>query len=83
MNSNYIFPINLGSEEELSIINLAELVRKKINQNIKIKYMEKFEEEPMNRKPDIRLAKKLLNWESKIRIEKGIELTIDYYKNQK
>lgn len=84
MNSNYTLPINLGSQEELSIIDLANLIRKKINSKIQIIHMEEFNDEPINRKPDIKLAKKLLNWESKTTIDQGLDLTIKYFlKNKK
>ena len=46
--------------------------------------MEEFNDEPINRKPDIKLAKKLLNWESKTTIDQGLDLTIKYFlKNKK
>jgi len=41
------------------------------------------EDEPLIRKPNILLARNLLNWNPKINLDKGLELTIDYFINQK
>ena len=82
MNSDYTLPINLGSQEELSIIDLANLIRKKINPKIKIVHTKESIEDPMNRKPDIKLAKRIINWDSKTKINDGLDITIkEFLKN--
>jgi len=82
MNSDYTLPINLGSQEELSIIDLANLIRKKINKRIKIIHTKESKEDPMNRRPDIKLARKVINWESKTKINEGLDITIkEFLKN--
>ena len=81
MDSNYTLPINLGSQEELSILNLAKLIKKKINDKIDIVFMKQLEDDPIRRQPDTDLAVKLLNWKAKTLIEDGLELTIKNFLN--
>ena len=82
MKSNYKLPINLGSDYEISINNLSELVKKKIGPDIKKITLPFPEDDPMKRNPDINLARNLLGWFPKISLEEGLELTIKYVKNQ-
>ena len=80
MNSEYQGPINLGNPNEFTINELADLVKSKINNQLTFIF-EKFpEDDPLQRKPDISLAKKLLGWEPRINLESGLDLTIDYFR---
>lgn len=79
MSSKYAKPVNLGSQKELSIIDLAKLIKRKVNDNIKIVFKDLPNDDPMRRKPDLSLAKKILNWESHTSIEKGIDTTINHF----
>ena len=81
MDSNYNLPINLGSQEELSILNLAKLIKKKINDKVDIVHMKELEDDPIRRQPDTDLAVKLLKWKAKTLIEDGLELTIKNFLN--
>ncbi len=79
MNSNLNGPINLGNPyEEISINKLAEIISKKLNVNLKIKRLPPIEDEPRKRKPSIKSANKLLNWNPKISLEDGLDDTITY-----
>ncbi len=78
MDSDYKLPINIGSQEELSIINLANLIKRKINSNLKIVHRKLPNDDPMKRKPNLNLAKKIINWETKTNLEKGLDITIKY-----
>ena len=60
---------------------MAELIIKKINPELNIKYEELPEDDPIKRKPDIDLAKQLLGWEPKISLSEGMDLTINYFRN--
>lgn len=80
MNSNTCGPINLGNPIEITVNQLALLIKKAMKSDIKIKYSEELENDPKKRKPDIRLAKKELKWFPKISLDEGIEKTINYYK---
>ncbi len=80
MDSNYIGTINIGSEEEISILDLSNLISSKLNaNNLKIIKPEN-DGDPKFRRPDISLAKKLLNWEPKVSLKEGLDKTILQFK---
>lgn len=73
-------PINLGNPEEFTIKELADLINKIFNKPLtNIKYEPLPQDDPKQRKPDISKAKKLLNWEPKVKLEVGIKKTIDWF----
>ena len=76
-NSNYSKPINLGSQEEISIYDLAKKIICKLGSNSKIKFDAPREGEPYRRKPCLELAKQILNWQPIISLDNGLELFID------
>ena len=80
MDSNLCTPVNIGNPEEFPIIDLANKITKIINPNLKFIHKPLPEDDPLKRKPDISKAKKLLIWEPKINFDKGINLTINWYK---
>ena len=82
LNSNYNYPINIGNPNEYTILDLVEKIRNLISTNSKIKFL-KLPNDPKVRKPDIKLAKKILNWNPKITLEEGLKETIDYFYNYK
>ena len=78
-SQNFIGPVNLGNPEELTILELAQLIIKLTNSNSKIINKPLPSDDPIKRKPDISLAKKELNWEPKINIQIGLIETIKYF----
>ena len=72
-------PLNIGNEEELSIKNLAELIKNKINKELDIIFLERRIDDPFRRRPQITLAKDILGWEPLIPLEVGLEETIKYF----
>jgi len=73
-------PMNLGNPGEFTMLQLAELVIKKVGGNSKITHLPLPSDDPKQRKPDISLAKDTLGWEPKVPLEQGIEKTIAYFK---
>lgn len=74
--------INLGSPEEHTILEYAQLVKKITNSKSKIVFSEKMpEDDPIRRKPDISKAKKILDWAPAISLKEGLKRTIAYFKN--
>ena len=73
-------PINIGNPNEFTIKELAETVLKKVHSNSSIIKMPLPADDPMQRKPDISLAQKVLGWEPKIQLEEGLDRTIPYFK---
>lgn len=72
-------PINLGNPSERTVLNLAELIIKMTNSSSKIIYKSLPKDDPVRRKPDITLAKEILNWEPKVAIDEGLTKTIEYF----
>lgn len=79
---NFIGPVNLGNPNERTILNLAELIIKKVGSNSKIVYKPLPKDDPIKRKPDISLANEKLNWTPLVNIDTGLDLTIEYFKNK-
>jgi UDP-glucuronate decarboxylase len=82
MNSRegFIGPVNVGNPIEFSILELAEKVIKMTNSKSKMIFQPLPQDDPMQRKPDITLAKKELNWEPKVHLDEGLQKTIDFFK---
>ena len=78
--SAYSDPVNIGNPNEISIKDFAEEIIKLTGTKQKIIYEELPIDDPMQRQPDISLAKKLLNWEPKVGREEGMKKTFDYFK---
>lgn len=76
---DFLGPINLGNPDEFTIKELAELVAQKVNQNLSVSYKALPSDDPTQRRPDISLAKKVLNWEPKIKLSDGLDMTIRYF----
>ena len=73
-------PMNLGNPGEFTMLQLAELVLKKVGGKSKITHLPLPSDDPKQRRPDITLAKETLGWEPKVPLEAGIEKTIEYFK---
>ena len=82
MNSDYTSPINIGNPTEFTMLQLAELVRNKINPRLSIIHKDLPKDDPMQRQPIIELAKKELNWQPQIELESGLDQTINYFKGK-
>lgn len=81
MKSSYSKPLNIGSTKELKIIDLANLIKNKIDGSLKITFKDLPYNDPLRRRPCIDLAKKELNWEPKISLNNGLDKTIKYFRN--
>jgi UDP-glucuronate decarboxylase len=79
MNSDSAGPINLGNPVELSMKDLATMVIKLTNSSSNIIYKDLPEDDPKRRKPDISLAKSILDWSPVIDLETGLKKTINYF----
>jgi len=72
-------PVNIGNPREFTILEFAKLIQKKYNPKAKIIYHPLPQDDPKQRKPNIALARKELNWEPKVELEDGIGRTMDYF----
>ena len=81
MNCNYNYPINIGNPNELSIKDLSQKIISMTNSKSKIVFKELPKDDPTNRKPDITLAKEILNWTPNTDLTNGLQKTILFFKN--
>ena len=81
MNSpdEFTGPINLGNPKEFTILKLAEKVIQMTKSSSLIRYLELPQDDPIQRKPDITLAKKKLNWHPTTSLDEGLHHTIKYF----
>lgn len=75
-------PINLGNDQELSILEIAERVVKAIGSNSTFEHSELPIDDPKQRKPDLTRAKKLLNWQAKVSFDEGLLKTITNFQSR-
>ncbi len=80
MNSNLTGPINLGNPEEYSVLEFAEKIKKASGKELEIKFLSALEDDPKQRKPDISLARKKLNWNPEFSLDEGLKITLDYFR---
>lgn len=80
MESEETGPINLGNPLEMKVIEIAKKVIEATGSSSKITYTERPKDDPSVRQPDIYLAKEKLNWESKVSLDEGLKLTIEYFR---
>jgi UDP-glucuronate decarboxylase len=73
-------PVNIGNPGEFTMLELAQKIIQKTGSKSKIVHMPLPADDPMQRKPDISLAKKVLDWEPKIALDEGLDKTIAYFK---
>jgi UDP-glucuronate decarboxylase len=76
---DFVGPVNLGNPSEFSIKSLAELVIKMTGAKSEIVHRPLPEDDPVQRRPDISLAKEKLHWKPQIPLEKGLKRTVDYF----
>lgn len=77
---DFIGPINVGNPNEFTILELANLVIKLTGSSSKIIRQPLPSDDPLQRQPNIDLARKVLDWEPKVELEEGLKFTIDFFK---
>ena len=73
-------PVNLGNPVDISVNDLAQMIIRMTGSKSKIIYLSLPEDDPKQRKPDITLARKELNWEPEVGLEDGLARTIEYFR---
>jgi dTDP-glucose 4,6-dehydratase len=79
--SDYAYPVNIGNPHEITIKDFAEEIIKLTGTTQKVIYKDLPVNDPMQRQPDITLARKLLGWEPKVGRTEGMKITFDYFKS--
>ena len=78
--SDYVEPVNIGNPDEITIREFADEIIQLTGAKTKIIYKELPDDDPKKRRPDISLAKQILNWEPKVHRSEGLKITLDYFK---
>ena len=79
---NFIGPVNIGNPGEFTILELADTVIQKTNTSSRISMHPLPGDDPLQRKPEISIAKEQLNWEPKIALSEGLDKTIEYFRER-
>lgn len=77
---DFIGPLNLGNTDEFSISQLAEMIIKLIGSRSKIIFKPLPQDDPLQRQPDITMARERLDWKPMIDLEEGLKKTIEYFR---
>ena len=75
-------PVNIGNPGEFTMLELAEKVIAMTDSKSKIVFKPLPSDDPKMRRPDISLAKAKLDWEPKVKLDEGLEKTIEYFKTR-
>ena len=78
---DFVGPVNLGNPTEFTILDLAEKTIRLTGSKSKIIFKPLPQDDPLQRRPDITLAKEKLQWEPKIDVENGLNKTIEYFRD--
>lgn len=81
LNEKFPGPINLGNPNEISILELAKRVGLITGVEVELKFSSLPQDDPMQRCPDISLAKEKLKWEPIVDIDSGLKKTVEYFRN--
>ena len=77
----FVGPVNIGNPGEFTIKQLAEQIIELTGSTSQLTYLPLPNDDPLQRKPDITLAKEKLGWEPKVPLTEGLKKTIDYFKS--
>ena len=80
MLSDEHLPTNIGNPQEITILQFAEKIREHFENAAPIIFEPLPQDDPKQRCPDISKAKKLLGWEPKVGLKEGLQVTMDYFK---
>ena len=73
---NFLSSSDLSKDEFISILELAELIKNKINPKLKFCFKDLPQDDPIQRRPLISVAEKHCNWHPKIKLDEGLDYTI-------
>lgn len=82
-DDSFTGPVNLGTDDERTVSEIAELIKKMASSESKIVYRELPSDDPCRRRPDLSLARKRLGFNPKVGLEEGLLKTIEYFRREK
>jgi nucleoside-diphosphate-sugar epimerase len=82
LDVDYSDPINLGTDDEVSMLQLASGIRRLCGSNSEIVFKPLPEDDPKQRRPDLTRARQVLGWQPKVSLEDGLTQTIAYLRER-
>jgi dTDP-glucose 4,6-dehydratase len=82
LESDEHLPTNIGNPQEITILQFAERIQKLVGATAPIAFRELPQDDPKQRCPDIQKAKRLLQWEPKVTLEEGLQITYEYFRDR-
>ena len=82
MMSRYDLPMNIGNPNELTVLEFAEMIIGATGSRSKIVFKSLPQDDPKQRQPDIRRAKRILRWSPRVRLDRGLTETIAYFRGK-
>jgi len=79
LNADYVGPVNIGSDAEISMLNLAQRIIALCGSKSRVVHRPLPPDDPKVRRPDISLARKELGWSPQVSAEEGLRRTRDYF----
>jgi dTDP-glucose 4,6-dehydratase len=79
LGSGHTGPMNIGSEHELTVLRIAELIKKLTGSRSPIEFVPRPVDDPTTRRPDLTLARSELGWEPRVSVEEGLKRTIAWH----
>ena len=73
-------PMNIGNPGELSVLELAEIIKRRTGSRSPITFIPRPQDDPMVRQPRIDLAREVLGWKPQVGLEDGLERTIEWFR---
>ena len=80
--AQYDRPVNFGNPDEMTVLELAHEIQALAGASSALEFRPPMEDDPVRRRPDIALAKRLLGWEPKVPRGEGLKRTIKYYRTE-
>jgi UDP-glucuronate decarboxylase len=85
MNSDHHGPVNIGSDLEMEISEIADIISRVVatktgqKDPVPVNLLPKREDDPIRRKPDTSLAERVLGWKPRVSLEDGVSATVDWF----
>jgi len=80
--SDYVGPVNIGSADEVTILELAQAVQDAVGQQPGIEFIPRAQDDPSQRRPDNTLAQRVLQWTPKVSLADGLSRTVDWFRSR-
>jgi dTDP-glucose 4,6-dehydratase len=80
LHSDTEFPVNIGTEFEMTVLDFAQLIRELAGSQVEIVHRPLPKDDPKSRRPDLTRARGILNWEPRVSLRDGLSRTIEYFR---